>query len=70
MTLTDAYRIAIAATKAEMARLETQAEMTTRHGQREPLAIMASRAQAAILLLGVELEKAEKAERELGAAHA
>ena len=65
MTLTDAYRIAIAAIKAEMGRLETQAELTNRHREREPLANMAGRAQAAILLLDAELIVAEKAEREL-----
>lgn len=66
MTLTEAYRIAIAAIGAEMKRLETQAELTNRHREREPLANMAGRAQLAILKLEAEMIMAEKDEREMG----
>lgn len=70
MTLTEAYRIAIAAIAAEMKRLETQAELTNRHREREPLANMAGRAQLAILKLEAELIMAERAERAMEAPRA
>lgn len=67
VTLEEALRIGIAAIKAEMGRLETQAELTTRHGQREPLANMAARAQLAILKLNEELILRERAARSIEA---